>query len=175
MDPSLFNSTPMDPLNVTDSSHCTRCLSGLACLTSVHSDCLPSCSLWHQCCSLAVALSSCSRRNFSLAFSRFIGIQLHGEESSITFSKSCVQIRNVRVPSFPFVQLNGHTYANRQIDRHTHASCNAVPLVWGSLRLTPINILGIGIACCLQVLQLNYKDQVNAQFQLCFKGKVPCV
>ena len=22
--------------------------------------------------------------------------------------------------------------------RHTHASCNAVPLVWGSLRLAPI-------------------------------------
>ena len=120
MDLSLFNSTPMDPLNVTDSSHCTRCLLGLACLTSVHSDCLPSCSLWRQCCSLAVALSSCSRRNFSLAFSIFIGIQLHGEESSITFSKSCVQIRNVRVPSFPFVQLNGHTHANRQIDRQTY-------------------------------------------------------
>ena len=25
-----------------------------------------------------------------------------------------------------------------QADRHTHASCNAVPLVWGSLRLAPI-------------------------------------
>ena len=27
----------------------------------------------------------------------------------------------------------------KQMDRHTHASCNAVPLVWGSLRLVPIN------------------------------------
>ena len=25
-----------------------------------------------------------------------------------------------------------------QTDRHTHASCNAVTLVWGSLRLAPI-------------------------------------
>ena len=28
-----------------------------------------------------------------------------------------------------------------QANRHTHASCNAVPLVWGSLRLAPINPL----------------------------------
>ena len=32
MDPSLSNSTPMDPLNVTDSSPCTRRLSSLAAL-----------------------------------------------------------------------------------------------------------------------------------------------
>ena len=25
-----------------------------------------------------------------------------------------------------------------QADRHTHTSCNAIPLVWGSLRLAPI-------------------------------------
>jgi len=31
----------MDPLNATDSSPCTRRLSSLACLTSVHSDHLP--------------------------------------------------------------------------------------------------------------------------------------
>ena len=53
MNPSLSNSTLMDPLNATDSSQCTRRLSSLACLTSVHSDHLPSCSLWRQRCSLA--------------------------------------------------------------------------------------------------------------------------
>ena len=34
MDPSLSNSMPMDSLNVTDSSPCTRSLSSLACLRS---------------------------------------------------------------------------------------------------------------------------------------------
>ena len=77
MVPSLSNSKPMDLLNVTDSSSpCTSHLSSLACLTSVHSDCLPSCSLWHQHYSLAVALSSRSRCNLSLALSRFIGVEL---------------------------------------------------------------------------------------------------
>ena len=51
--PLLSNSTLMDPLNVTNSSPCTCHLSSLACLTSVCSDCLPSCSLWCQRCSLA--------------------------------------------------------------------------------------------------------------------------
>ena len=51
-DPSLSNSTLMDPLNTTDSSPCMCCLSSLACLASVRSDHLPSCSLWHWCCSL---------------------------------------------------------------------------------------------------------------------------
>ena len=46
MDPSQSNSTPMDPLNATDSPPCTRHLSSLACLNSVCSDRLPSCSLW---------------------------------------------------------------------------------------------------------------------------------
>ena len=63
MDPSLSNSMPMDPLNVTDSSPCKRRLSSLACLTSVRSDRLPSCSLWWRRCNLAVALSSRSRRD----------------------------------------------------------------------------------------------------------------
>ena len=84
MDPSLSNSTPMDPLNTTDSSPCTLHLSSLASLTSVRSDRLPFCSLWHRCCSLAVALSSHSRRNLSLALSRLISVGLHGEESFVT-------------------------------------------------------------------------------------------
>ena len=53
MDQSLSNSTLMGPLNTTDSSPCTRHLSSLARLTLVHSDCLPSCSLWCRRCSLA--------------------------------------------------------------------------------------------------------------------------
>ena len=57
MDLSLSNSTPTNATK--DSSPSIRCLSSLACLTSVCSDCLPSCSLWHRCCSLAVTLSSC--------------------------------------------------------------------------------------------------------------------
>ena len=40
-------------------------------------------SLWRRRCSLAVALSSCSRRNLSLAL---IGVELHSEESSVEFS-----------------------------------------------------------------------------------------
>ena len=63
MDPSLSNSTPMDPLNATDSSPCTCRLSSLgclACLTSVRSHRLPSCSLWCWRCSFvpnAICLS----------------------------------------------------------------------------------------------------------------------
>ena len=85
MDPSLSSSTLMDLLNATEySSPCMFRLSSLASLTSV-SDCLRSCSLWCQHCSLAVALSSHSRRNLSLRFSRFNGVELDGE-SSVTFS-----------------------------------------------------------------------------------------
>ena len=64
--------------------HRTCRLSSLAFLTSVCSDLLHSCYLWRRC-SLAVALSSHSRCNLSFALSRFIGIELHGEESSVTF------------------------------------------------------------------------------------------
>ena len=35
-----------------------------------------------------VAFSSCPRRNLSLALSKFIGVELHGEESSVAFSRS---------------------------------------------------------------------------------------
>ena len=132
MDLSLFNSTPMDSPNATNSSPCTRRLSSLVCLTSVCSDRLPSCSLWRRCCSLA------SRCNLSLALS----IELHGEESSIAIHRTAlarVQNWNVRIPSFPFVQFKFQYMATRkQTDIHTHASCNAVMLAWGLLRLVPI-------------------------------------
>ena len=91
MDPSLANSTQMDLLNATkDYSLCTHRLSSLACLTSVFSDRLRSCSSpWHRRCSPAYPflLSRVSRRNLSLALSRFIGIELHGEKFSVAFHR----------------------------------------------------------------------------------------
>ena len=90
MDPSLSNSMLMGLLNVTeDFSPCTCRLSSLACLIW-SADHLRSCCLWCRCCSLAVALSSHSRHNLSLALSRFIGVELHSEKSSVacvTFSR----------------------------------------------------------------------------------------
>ena len=47
--PHCVTATLMEPLNATDSSLCTYRLSSLACLTSVCSDRLPSCSLWRHC------------------------------------------------------------------------------------------------------------------------------
>ena len=45
------------------------------------------------------------------------------------------------VSSFPFVQFKFSVYGLTHADRHIHASCNAVPLVWGSLRLAPIGLM----------------------------------
>ena len=73
--------------------------SSLACLTSVCSNLLCSWSLWRQCCSLAVALSSRSRRNLFLALSRFIGVELHGEES---FVLCMVRLLSTCAKSYPF-------------------------------------------------------------------------
>ena len=51
------------------------------------------------------------------------------------------RVCKVEMPLFPFVKLNfRYMGANRQTDRHTHASRNAVTLVWGSLRLAPITM-----------------------------------
>ena len=123
MDPSLSSSTPMDPLNTTDSSPCMLRLSSLASITSVRSDHLPSWSLWRRCCSLGVALSSCSRCNLSL-----ISVELHGEESFVAqkFQHVCKFEMHVylRFRSFNlnFRYMASCTYA----DRHTHMSCNVV-------------------------------------------------
>ena len=45
--------------------------------------------------------------------------------------------------------------ANRQTDRHTHACAQAVTLVWGSLRLAPINS-GVEITFTLKELTFKY-------------------
>ena len=92
----------------------TRRLSSLACLTSVCSDLLRFWSLWRRRCSLAVALSYRSRRNLSLALS------VH-----VARVQNCIRSFNLNIR-----YMVGRT-------GHTHASCNAVTLVWGSLRLAP--------------------------------------
>ena len=93
----------------------TRRLSSLACLTSVCSD-LRSWSLWRRRCSLAVALSYRSRRNLSRT--------------------QCVARVQNRIRSF---NLNIRYMVGRT--GHTHASRNAVTLVWGSLRLAPTTLV----------------------------------
>ena len=144
----------MDQLNATDSSPCTCHLSSLACLTLVCSDRLPV--------SLAPALQSSS--------SPFLSLQTHSVDSSalsytvrsppshlVMFSRSTaqniketsarVQFKKVRVPSILFVQsiwiFSIWPHVCTQTDRQTHIhtpSCNAVPLVWGLLRLALINV-----------------------------------
>ena len=46
---------------------------------------------------------------------------------------------NVEMPSFPFVEFKFSVYGLK----HTHASRNAVTLVWGSLKLAPMNVGGL--------------------------------
>ena len=42
------------------------------------------------------------------------------------------------------------------ISKHTHKSCNAVPLVWGLLRLVPITAgSGLGFSCGVRALDRN--------------------
>ena len=134
--PSLSNSMPMDLLNATEDSSPRMSLSSLACLTSVCSDRLLSCSLWCRRCSLAVALSSRSRCNLSLTLSRFIGVELHGEESSVasisveldsegSIVSTCTELLEElqHVYKFEmhmylcirFVQVYGHTYIRTYI------------------------------------------------------------
>ena len=67
-------------------------------------------------CSLTVALSYRSRRNLSLALS------VH-----VARVQNCIRSFNLNIR-----YMVGRT-------GHTHASRNAVTLVWGSLRLAPIN------------------------------------
>ena len=100
--------------------------------------------------SSALALQSRSRRNLSLALSRFIGVELHSEESSVmihrteSFKHVCKFEMYTCIPSFRSFSLKFWYIATRkQTDRHTHASYNAVTLVWGSLRLTPIKALAL--------------------------------
>ena len=118
-----------------DSSPCMLRLSSLASLTLVRSDHLPSCSLWRQHCSLAVALSSRFIHNLSFALSRFISIELHGVEFQHVCKFEMHVYLRFRLFNSKFQYMASRTYA----DIHTYASCNVVTLVWGSLRLTLMN------------------------------------
>ena len=133
---------PMNLLNATENfSLCMHRLSSLACL------------------------SSRSRRDLSLTLNRFIGTELHGEESSVAFSRSIgVELDFWRAAArtcenlkykYSFVQhkitVYGHKQASKQASRHTHVFCNAVTLVWGSLRLATITTVLLLFAQAMSV------------------------
>ena len=131
----------MDPLNATDSSPCMCCLSlSLACLTSVHSDHLPSCFLWRRHCSLA-SDAICLLRSVDSSALSYTVKSLPSQSIGIaqnSFS-TCTILKSVTFVSVHSIKIFSiWPHANRQTDRHTHMSCNAVMLVWGSLRLAPM-------------------------------------
>ena len=140
MDPSLSNSTLMDLLNATDSSPCTCRLSSLACLNSVPSDHLPSCSLWHRRCSLVPDTFCLQHFVDSLVLSYTLSLSVDPSHRTLKSFSTCANLKCTC--TFVSVQFTFlvyvHTYADRQTYVHTHTSCNAVTLVQGSLRLTPV-------------------------------------
>ena len=122
--------------------HCVRIdgLSSLACLTSVCSDHLPSCSLWRRHCSLAPDAICLSHSVNSSALSYTVRILCRNPlHRTLKNFSTCANLK-CTLPSFLFVQLKFSVYGHTQTDRHTHASCNAVTLVWGLLRLFPITV-----------------------------------
>ena len=108
------------------SSSCTLRLSSLDCLTSVRSNCLPSCSLWRRHCSLAVALSSHARHPEAICLSQSV------DSSALSYTvRSPLSQRTLKSFSMcaklkcmctfvPFVQFKysvyGLTYVHRQTD-----------------------------------------------------------
>ena len=111
-----------------------------------------------------------SRHNLSLTFSRFIGVELHSEESSVAFSWSIgVELDSegfimstfhwtlkicILKSSYPFVEFKFTVYGLTYIlDMYT--CCNAVTLVWGSLRLIPIKLWGY-MPICVSLYFLMY-------------------
>ena len=142
MDPSLCNSMLMDPLNATDSSQCMRRLSlSLACLTSVRSECLPSCFLWCRHCSLAPDANCLSHSVDSsvLCYTVRTGVLSRDPSASHRTLKSFSTCANLKftLPLFPCVQLKFSVYGHMQTDRQTdiHVSCNAVMLVCPPIKL----------------------------------------
>ena len=108
MDPSPYYSMAINPLNATDSSSCMRHLSSLACLTSVRSDHLPSCSLWCQHCSLAPD---------AICFSHSV----HSSALSYTVrSPPSWSIAQNIFRMCAFVQLKFSVYGHTQTDRKTY-------------------------------------------------------
>ena len=118
MDPSPYNSMAVNPLNATDSSSCMRHLSSLACLTSVRSDHLPSCSLWRQHCSLAPDAICFSHSVHSSALSYTVRSPPSWSIAQNIF-RMCANLK-CTLPSFPFVQLKFSVYGHTQTDRKTY-------------------------------------------------------
>ena len=62
---------------------------------------------------------------------------------------------NAHVHTFLFVQFK---FLWPHADKHTHASCNAVPLVWGLLRLAPMKCTMLpawDLHCYLVIIRVN--------------------
>ena len=103
-------------------------------------------------------------RSVSRTQYRFIGTELHGEESSVTFIRSIgVELDFWRAAArtcanlkytYSFVQFKftvyGHKQASKQASRHTHVFCNAVTLVY-SLRLATITTVLLLFAQAMSV------------------------
>ena len=123
MDPSLCNSTLMDPLNVTDSSSCTGRVVYQALPRSTPIAFLPVLS-WRWCCSLATDAICLLHSVDSSVLSYTVKSPPSWSIAQKIKKLVCVQIWNVRVPSFPFVQFKllvyGHTITDRQTDRQTY-------------------------------------------------------
>ena len=100
------------------------------------SDCLPSCSLWHWRCSLALDTICLSHSVDSSVLSYTVR-----SPPSRSIAQNIKHVCKFEIyVYFCSIKIFGiWSHANRQTDRQTHASCNAVTLVWGSLRLAPIN------------------------------------
>ena len=70
----------------------------------------------------------------AVVFSRSIGVEFVTEHFS-----TCANFKFfASVRSIKFL-IYGHKQASKQTYIHTHMSCNAITLVWGSLRPVPIN------------------------------------
>ena len=49
--------------------------------------------------------------------------------------------------------------ANWQTDKHTHVSCNAVPLMWGSLGLAPTKKTDMGLAAYYSSINISIERE----------------
>ena len=52
-----------------------------------------------------------------------------------------------------------YVVASKPTDRHTDASCNAVPLVWGSLRLAPTKRTYMGLAVYCSSISISIERE----------------
>ena len=125
-------------------------LSSLACLISVRSDRLLSCSLFalalqsrSRCICLSHSVDS-SALNYTVR-----NLPSYSVDPSHRTLSTCATLKC----TFPFVQSKFSVYGLTYADRHTYTRVlrNAVTLVWGSLRLAPI-IFFPGLPLFLHIL-----------------------